>query len=178
MAAVALGALLVFGCGRLMRQADDEDRPPIIVKGGSLVIESGLSNRDGKEWKSTADYVWEQVHDRGKPVTAFQIYFEGGTIDEKQNPCPPAVVDQVQINYDPDDAGSGQLTAYYVEVERGGGKRVPKARGSGLNRSENNPKRLEVTGSSTTIINIIGFYQNTPRITCNKPTAAYLEAFK
>ena len=65
-----------------MAPADDE-RPPIIVRGGSLVIQSGdekssnPKHRIGKKWKKDGKD-WKQIHDNGKHVARYPVSFQGG----------------------------------------------------------------------------------------------------
>ena len=176
--AAALG--IAGGYAAFKALAEDDDRPPIIVKGGTLDIESGLSaDRPGVAWKvkgNPSDKTWEPDQPTGKPLKALQLYWDLGTLDSGA-PCEPTVVDEVRVVYDPDDAGGTAASTYYVEVERGGGKRVPKARGE-LNWTSAAPNKLTAPGESKTIVSVTGYYGGAEKIKCNKPARAFIEAFR
>lgn len=64
----ALGAYLLDHHDR----GDDEDRPPILVKDGSLIFQSGDpmgagNEKKGKPWQSEDDD-WQPDHSAGKPI--------------------------------------------------------------------------------------------------------------
>jgi len=68
----------------LTKGADDEERPPIIVRGGSLIFESGdksgkPKHKKGKLWiAGAAGTDWQPDHDDGISVVDFTIAISGG----------------------------------------------------------------------------------------------------
>lgn len=66
--------------------AGNDERPPIIVRGGSLVIQSGDEKSSnpkhitGKPWKNDSNDKkrWKQKHDNGKHVGMYSVTFVGG----------------------------------------------------------------------------------------------------
>ncbi len=81
----------------------DDERPPIIVRGGSLVIQSGKEkssnpkHETGKDWIDIKDRKrWKQKHDDGKHVAAYSVSFP-----EDGKSCSPAHVPEVRVTYQP-----------------------------------------------------------------------------
>ena len=70
----------------------DEERPPIIVRGGSLKIFSGTKT-NGKRWKKVGDE-FRQEHPRGKDVGVYSVRFIGGG-----ETCRPTFAHTVRITY-------------------------------------------------------------------------------
>ena len=97
-AGAVIGGVLVGGAlSTLGTSADDEERPPIIVKGGSIIFESGDRNsnkpkeKKGKKWAPTgSDWQPDQTH--GIPVSDLTIAIRGG------NPGSCPVLDRVPGN--------------------------------------------------------------------------------
>ena len=81
--------------------AGNEDRPPIIVRGGSLVIQSGdpkssnPNHKKGKPWLKDGAH-WKQEHDNGKDVKTYSVSFQGGG-----GSCSPAFATEVRVTYQP-----------------------------------------------------------------------------
>jgi hypothetical protein len=81
-----------------MAAADDE-RPPIIVRGGSLIIQSGdgkssnPKHKIGKQWKKDAKE-YRQIHDNGKHVARYSVSFVGGGAA-----CTPDFATDVRVSY-------------------------------------------------------------------------------
>ena len=77
----------------------NEDRPPIIVQGGSLVIQSGdpkssnPKHRKGKPWLKDGAH-WKQKHDNGKDVKTYSVSFQGGG-----GSCGPTFATEVRVTY-------------------------------------------------------------------------------
>lgn len=75
------GVLGLFTGGALafrFLRFDDEDRPPIVVKGGSLYFISGDKKNGNPHFKYGKPWVhhqgaWKPKHDRGKKVTHFVV---------------------------------------------------------------------------------------------------------
>ena len=70
----------------------DEERPPIIVRGGSLKIVSG-TKKNGKPWKKVGDE-YRQEQPRGKDVVVYSVRFVGGGAN-----CRPTFAHSVRVTY-------------------------------------------------------------------------------
>ena len=76
----------------------EEERPPIIVRGGSLVVESGDPKKKikGKKWKDELDgYTWKSDQAGGGNVAVFEVTIE--TNDEQSHSAGTAK--QILITY-------------------------------------------------------------------------------
>jgi hypothetical protein len=117
--AVALGTLVA--CNRVPNNSggsgvrpfgepgNDEDRPPIIVKNGSLIFEIDPNDKYKKDWKrgdsddpnEHGRRIWRTDHPNAKKLTTFVIAIEGGTIASGA-PCPALsmTTHPIEIHYD------------------------------------------------------------------------------
>lgn len=79
----------------------EDERPPIIVRGGSLVIQSGdpkssnPKHKKGKPWRKDGAH-WKQKHDDGKDVKTYSVSFQGGG-----GSCGPTFATEVRVTYQP-----------------------------------------------------------------------------
>lgn len=79
--------------------AGNDERPPIIVRGGSLVIQSGdtkskdPNHNKGKRWRKDGKH-WKQEHDNGKDVKTYSVSFQGGG-----GTCGPTLSPEVRVTY-------------------------------------------------------------------------------
>lgn len=90
----------------------EDDRPPIIVRGGSLIFQNGVGNIDGKPWeKRTSRKDWQMKHGAGKPTAGFLVIIPGGSGN-----CGPAYVESLSFDY---ELGKGSTT--FELVTRGEG---------------------------------------------------------
>ena len=77
----------------------EDERPPIIVRGGSLVIQSGdpkssnPKHQKGKPWRKEGAH-WKQKHDDGKDVKTYSVSFQGGGGN-----CGPTFATEVRVTY-------------------------------------------------------------------------------
>ena len=128
------GALFVIGWAgptlAMFVLAEDEERPPIIVRGGSLIFESGAAGKPGKPWKKETvvrsgknETQWKPDHPTGIPTGALSVAFTGGT-DAAGKPCATVSVPEVTITYDPDGTGSRPAGTFLIT-------RRPRAMGKG-----------------------------------------------
>jgi hypothetical protein len=82
-------------------QINDDERPPIIVKGGSLIIQSGDAkssnpkHKFGKKWEKDGKN-WKQTHGNGKHVGKYSVSFQGGGAT-----CTPDFASDVRVTYKP-----------------------------------------------------------------------------
>ena len=105
-----IGGLLVGGVlSTIGSGGDDEERPPIIVRGGSIVFESGDKNttkpkeKKGKKW-TPAGNDWQPDQAHGIPVSDLTIAIRGGN----QGSCP--ALDRVPGN---PPAAPAEITVTY-----------------------------------------------------------------
>jgi hypothetical protein len=147
-------------------ERDDEDRPPIIVKGGSLIIQSGREGEPGKPWES-AEGGFRQRHDEGKNLETYSVRFVGGS-----GSCASKFARTVRVTYQPDSGGR-----YVVTITRARnpvtGKHEPFVTPVGRLRIDNtlpNPS-LILDGRRSTIVSVaIGSE------VCREPSEAILES--
>ena len=80
-----------------------EDRPPIIVKGGSIHFE-GCADKNGrkKAWKKRQNGHWRPDHSKGEDVSKFHVEIVADNVGECDNPsvreCGTGIVVQVQYS--------------------------------------------------------------------------------
>ncbi|HXG72341.1 MAG TPA: hypothetical protein VNJ04_17185 [Gemmatimonadaceae bacterium] len=101
---VLLGAVVMYSLQE--PSADDEDRPPIIVRGGSLIFESGDAKTSGKNWKQKSGTEWKQDHDKGHWVGYFAVSFDAPST------CAPVYTPELTVYFKPD--GPGADTAFQI----------------------------------------------------------------
>lgn len=155
-----------FYIASVLQSADDDDRPPIVVKNGSLYFDNGYPQRPGSQWNQvpgTSD--WQPDHPKGKPVTQLQLYFNGGT-----GTCVETAVKSFTVNFDPDGSGSGPAKQYTVSISTAG-KAVPTVNGD-LQRDPGNLSRL-IGGTEGEIISVVGV-----SFQCDNPTSVWVESVK
>lgn len=168
--AIAFAVGAAVGAVVALNYADsgEEDRPPIIVKSGSLIFESGTTSRPGNDWEqvpNTSD--WQPDHPNGKRVNRFQLYFRGGT-----GTCVPVTVTDVTINFDPDGAGAQAAVPYMLVIRQRGGKPVPTVSGANLQWDGAIHSRL-TTGTGGAISSV-----GSSSFQCDQPTEVWVELIK
>lgn len=155
---------------------NDEDRPPIVVKSGSLYFDHVADGRPGQEWElvsgSTTD--WQPNHPGGKKVSKLQLYFVGGSVSGG-GLCEPVTVTTFTVNFDPDGPGSQLPKTYTVGISTTG-KPVPRVSGD-LQQDLNNPKRL-IAGTEGTIDSVAGESVTSAPFKCDNPTGVWVEPIK
>jgi hypothetical protein len=112
---------------------DDEDRPPMVVKGGSLIFQSGVdAAHPGKRWKKNANSTteWQMDHPRGKPTRTFLVMMSGS------GSCGPAFVPELSLEYTLSSGGTARFQVVRRPQNGSGNKQVPTVIGDGL--TENN----------------------------------------
>jgi hypothetical protein len=154
------GAVLTVMVFKLLAAQDveDQDRPPIIVRGGSLIFESGdrEKNIQGRPWfeDDTNAAEWKQFQPRGKPTTGFHLEFPSGACT-----APPNPVNSFVVTYDPDGAGSEPEMSFTVRPrprgENGQGTDGPAVIGGTLDNSNKRPYPwLRQEGTTDTITRV------------------------
>ena len=136
-AGLIVGGLLVYGALSSTR-ADDEERPPIIVRGGSLIFESGdatstdPAEKTGKPWTQVGSD-WQPDHGNGNKTKWFSVELRGG------NPslCPGlSMTKQLTIVYQASSGGAETSFVLSTKPRPAGSKApAPAISGSGLTAS-------------------------------------------
>ena len=153
---LVVGGLALFAYNRLM--AEDDDRPPIIVRGGSLYFESVTTKRQpARVWTevNNSKKEWRVVQSKGKKVTFYQVYFEGGS-----GACAPIESAQVVVN-----SREKQFTVTIAEGR-------PTVTSDQEMEVSNNDTRLiaDPDGMLSSVV--------IDSKTCTAPTAVYLEPIR
>jgi hypothetical protein len=146
--------------------AEDDDRPPIIVKGGSLYFENTTTKRPGKVWKEVTagnKKVWGLDHDNGKKVSFYQVYFVGGS-----GVCAPVETEEVSVNFDHDSNPNTPDRQYTVNVV----DKRPRVSSTYDLEVDSDATRL-IAGREGRFSNVV-----IGGTVCTSPTAAYLEPIK
>lgn len=112
--------------------AEDEDRPPIIVKSGSLIFENGDdAQNQGKPWhEPNAKQEWQLDHPKGRPTKQFHAIFVGGTGD-----CAPKYITEAVIYYKymkDQNEETAQFTVTTRQRSPQGGTKAPAILGADL----------------------------------------------
>ena len=130
LAGLAAGALITGAVIYTAVIRDNEDRPPMVVKGGSLIFQSGVnSSNPGKTWHNdpNAQSEWQMNHPAGKPTNAFSVMLTGS------GSCGPGFVQELTLEY---TRSSDQAVRTFRLVRKAqfgtSGKMVPTVIGDGL----------------------------------------------
>lgn len=89
-AGAVIAGVTVAGVFSAIGSGDTEERPPIIVRGGSIVFESGDKNsskpteKKGKKWMQAGGDDWQPDQPQGIPVADLTVAIRGGN----QASCP------------------------------------------------------------------------------------------
>jgi hypothetical protein len=169
----ALGFAGGFAAGYATRGARlaDDDRPPIIVRGGSLHFENTTKKRPGKHWKqvnSSNKKEWELDDSNGKKVDFFHVFFVPSAVST----CIPTEAEEVVVDFDSDGNGAADrkytiklvnnrpvlIGTHDLELDTDRTKLIASLEG----------KIISVTATSTT----------GGSTTCASPTLVYLEPIK
>ena len=170
------GALLGYAVGS---RAADDDRPPIIVKGGSLIFQSGDPNsseqeeKQGKPWKQVGND-WQPDHDDGKKTTWFSVAISGGS-----GSCPTlSMTREVRFVYA--DAQGNETTFALRTKPRGPNKpNAPAIEGSGLTTggTSANPQLIYGTAGQGTFKRVSFSAQGSGSVLCNEPSSVKVWQF-
>lgn len=175
-AGLVAGGLAVYAL--LSQGADDDDRPPIIVRGGSLIFESGSdkSERPRKRWDSENANEYFQDYKKGKDVNWFQLYFVGGLLGGQAGvPCPSVTVRDFTVRFDHDGDGEN-LRSYTINIRSMGGKSaVPTISGPELNRTSDYVLTAPATPAEIKLINRVSAANG---FECHEPTEVWAESVK
>ncbi len=169
---LAIGGLIVFAA--LNTSAPEDDRPPIIVRGGSLYFDNGVPNdRPGKAWKrveGAEEYYIDQQH--GKPVRLFQVYFVGGTIGGQGEPCRPVTVTDLSVRFDHDNDVNTAPATYFINI-RERGQREARVSGPDLKPSDDSTRLTAAAAGAKTIYSV-----GVSQFECMSPKEVWIEAVK
>lgn len=164
LAIVAAGVVAVFA---LRAYFSEEERPPIIVRGGSLYFENNSSKRLGKPWKkpdANNNKEWGLDHAGGKKVSYYQVYFTGGRAD-----CVPVEGESIVVNFDHDNNESTLAKTYTVTTRS---NRPIVIGPDDMNVDPNDNTRLIASAGGRLESVVVG------SVRCSAPSAAYLEPMK
>jgi hypothetical protein len=130
------GALIMTAVVR-----EEEDRPPMVVRGGSLIFQNGIPNSvPSKKCKKNGND-WEMDHPNGKPTNYFIVAVVGsGT-------CGLAVVNSIALEY---RLNGGGTKVYSIEL-KGPGNKIPMIVGENLAPVQGDETTLNVTDAGTLI---------------------------
>lgn len=135
--AVGLGIALSmqhFGIAPFFRQGDNgdnEDRPPIIVRDGSVILDGGDSTKAPDTWKDwtpapTAATHYRPKQPKGAPVNGFLVTVVGA--DQGQCPTPSMEGDFITIEFTEENGTKSQLHVMRSrKTSNGNGKWEPEA---------------------------------------------------
>lgn len=82
-AGVIVAGVVVGGLAWALSSRGDDERPPIIVRNGTLIFDSGDASGPATQWKAwkkdTIGNQWKPDHDTGKHVLEFEVTLSGFT---------------------------------------------------------------------------------------------------
>jgi hypothetical protein len=124
-AAIAIVAAAITFFVLKMVRADDEDRPPIIVRSGSVLMDGGDSG-NWKPWKQNGSKKqWKPDHGGGGSVKSFSVTVANATGNAApSSPCPtlPMLADKVVVEYTTSGGEKSQVT---ISIITSGSKKEP-----------------------------------------------------
>jgi hypothetical protein len=167
------GALLLWGASEFLG-SDDEDRPPIIVKNGSLVFQSGTEPRPGKSWKAQGNRNWQTNHGNGKRVSTFQLYFIGGKVKDSDDPCRPTTATDFTVKLDHDGNSATDPIDYQVTRRPDGKKAAPTVIGDNLTPDTTDSTKLVAPSTNGGMIASVVV----PDFECQNPQEVWVESIK
>jgi hypothetical protein len=175
--AAALGAAVVYVAGRITSAAD-EDRPPIIVRGGSVTFQSAPKNpRPGQAWaKENGKEVYHQDHNgKGRAVNTFQLYFVGGIAggSSTSGVCLPVAATKFVVSY---QEGTAAAVDYTVEIPATGNQ-DPTVSGPGITNDTATNTLTAGTHGQGRILNASGTDANNASFQCDGPSEIWAESF-
>jgi hypothetical protein len=161
-------------------EGEDEERPPIIVKNGSLIFESGDASstdsdeKKGKPWKRTGND-WQPDHQKAKKSKWFAVSITGGS----GTACPAfAMTQEVVIKYK--ETGGAESTFYLKAKDRGNGAKAPTIEGQNLAVQDNtsdNPKLVFGTAGGGAMSNVSFTAAAGGDANCTSPTSLKIWQF-
>lgn len=177
---LVLGSLALFGCGRFFgggASFADDDRPPIIVRNGSLTFESGSKKRLGK-WRKVDDASkkeWELDDDNGKKTATLHVYFVGGT----DSGCVPETAEEVTVYYNNPTGPSTGAKQYTVKINRSPkkGKDVPMVSAPDDLEVDNTNMKLTASPADWKLTKVT-IRTTTATLECTAPREVWIESIK
>lgn len=166
---IVLGGLLVYGALRAGRGDEDEDRPPIIVKGGSLIFESGDADssdpgeKTGKAWVQHNND-WQPNQKKGKKVKWLVVGLPTGD----QATCPAlSMTKDIVVTYTT-TAGAASSFTITRKARPGGGGPATAISGTGLMQggTAGNPRLIYDQNGGGTISKVEFLTQNGVNVVC------------
>jgi hypothetical protein len=136
-AGVALAAV-VMRILKKKERIEDQERPPIIVKGGSLIFQSGDPSTPGGPppvpWMAVGQD-WQPNQPDGVPVTHFIIALLAGGPPQRER------TSEIFIDYEEEKGGPDTFTIT-MKPRPGSGTAAPTVVGPGLHPEHGNPRLL------------------------------------
>ena len=163
-------AALVIGYAISNKLADDDDRPPIIVKGGSLYFDNTSPKRPGKPWKQVnqaSKKEWELDHNNGKPVSFFALYFPNTN-------CAPVEVEEAVVNFDHDGDATTTPKQFTIKIAATGKRRPIVASPDDMEKDTSDATRLigAASGGQIASVSVGG------SVVCTTAGPIYVESIK
>jgi hypothetical protein len=161
---IALGFII----SRLLMDSE-EDRPPIIVRSGSIRIdngERGAPHSTWKKWKANGTRRWNPDHGRGANVTGFDVTVTGNATSTSG--CSTSfTADRIDVDY---SQGTTNPTVTVTYVANPSGKREPQIESSVamsvVPESTSDPERLEYNPNEGFLSQVRGSSGASPVSTC------------
>jgi hypothetical protein len=127
-AVIAVAAAILTAVLSSMFAAGDEDRPPIIVRSGSVKIDGGEANSTNwKPWKAHgSNKQWRPDHDKGGSTANYSVTITNSNGPAApSSPCPslPLVGTKVSVEYTTD---AGVKSEVVIGLDTSGSKRIPQ----------------------------------------------------
>jgi hypothetical protein len=124
--AVAASVLTTFVASII--RSGDEDRPPIVVRDGSVKIDGGEANSTNwKPWKQHGSKKqWQPDHGNGASTANYSVTIANANgAAAPSSPCPslPIVGTKVTVEYTTDAGAKSQVV---VSLDTSGSKRIPQ----------------------------------------------------
>jgi hypothetical protein len=174
--ALTVGVAIGYA-GIKLGAGSDEDRPPIIVRGGSVIFESAPKNpRPAHPWMMATEGGKDVFHqDQGRPVNTLQLYFVGGIAGGSTTsaPCLPVATTSFTVSY---QVGTTPATEYTVEVSKNAD---PAVSGSGLAPDTTSPNIVAAGNHGEgQIASVKGHDTDNVDFRCDLPAQIWIESFK
>jgi hypothetical protein len=176
--ALTVGVAIGYA-GIKLGAGSDEDRPPIIVRGGSVTFQSAAKNpRPGQPWaKENGQEVYHQdSKGKGRPVNTFQLYFVGGIAGGTTTSglCMPLATTKFVVSY---QEGALLPVNYTVEIPATGNQ-DPTVSGPGITNDTTTNTLTAGTHGQGHILSVKGTDTNNAAFECDGAAEIWAESFK
>ncbi len=170
----AVGFAGGFAVGYAIKKAlADDDRPPIIVRGGSLYFDNTTTKKPGRDWQRVRPNdkkAWELDHWAGKKVSFYRVYFEGAA----GTACGPIETDEIVVHFDHDgDGDDANLRQYTVKIVND----RPRITSAYDMDADTNDSRRLVAGRQGTVVKV-AVKVDMQWVECPAPTEVWVESVR